>query len=107
MHQNITTYSQPNRIPKLRNTYTYMIFYNRIYKMYVIFFGIDNGYISMMATNELDNDESIFWQKNLCTRGIMNVYDSDISSSVDFTKNYYTSKSIITFHLKLCSKRKK
>ena len=45
MHQNITTYSQPNRIPKLRNTYTYMIFYNRIYKMYIIFFGIDNGYI--------------------------------------------------------------
>lgn len=89
MHQNITTYSQPNRVPKLRNTYTYMVFYNRIYKMYVIFFGINNGYISMMATNEFDNDESIFWQKNLCTRGIMNEYDSDIYSSVGFTKNYY------------------
>lgn len=90
MHQNITTYAPPpNRIPKLKNTYTYMIFYNRIYKVYLIFFGIDNGCISIMATDTLDNDESIFWQKNLCTYGTMKAYDSDVSSSSDITKNYY------------------
>ena len=90
MHQNITTYAPPqNRIPKLKNTYTYMIFYNKIYKIYLIFFGIENGCVSIMATDTLDNDESIFWQKNLCTLGTMKAYDSDVSSSSDITKNYY------------------
>lgn len=98
IYQDITTYTPNSAIPHIRSSYTYFIVYNKLDEIYLTFFGLDNGYVSLIVSSEIDNGESIFWQKDVCTNGTMQEYKSDISSGVDYTSNKYVLYPLPTIY---------
>ena len=88
--ENVTNYYPSGGYGSVRSSYVYMVLQNMVENKYLIFFSLDNGYISLVVSTSYNYLENVLWQQDVVHNGKMKLFKSDKSGDKSWVNNFYT-----------------